>query len=279
MGLPISRQLVELMGGQIQVESPFYSKAGQTAQKEPGSRFWFEITLPVVDDSAIDAIIYRQQITGIKGDPPHLLLVDDNTYNQMVLTELLKPIGFKLSEAENGVQGLKQAINLKPDAALIDLMMPEMNGFELIRELRKIPELAELVIIATSASVFDEDRNKSIEVGANAFLPKPMQTNRLFDLLQQHLEIEWQYETSTDPAIPAIASTEPENYVFPSAETLQQLLDLAEIGDIAGLKVELEQISQTDTTLEPFVNKLEPMVAGFQINRICNILEKGLNGT
>ena len=85
----------------------------------------------------------------MKGESPKILAVDDNWENRSVLVDLLSPLGFEIVEASNGREGLAKAQEFQPDAIITDLIMPEMDGFELIRRIRQSPLLKDTVIIAT----------------------------------------------------------------------------------------------------------------------------------
>ncbi|MEN8218004.1 MAG: ATP-binding protein [Pseudomonadota bacterium] len=182
LGLAISKNLVELMGGQLYVSS----------QINIGTQFWFELALPIVDYN-VAKVSAQQPIIGVKGKPPKILVVDDNLNNQAVLVDLLSPLGFNVNQANNGPEGLEKAIKWQPDAIIVDLIMPKMDGFELIRQLRQSPVLKEKIIIASSGSVYDADKKRSLAVGSNAFLPKPISTETLFKQLQHHLNLTWVY--------------------------------------------------------------------------------------
>jgi CheY-like chemotaxis protein len=134
------------------------------------------------------------------------LIVDERPENRRVLLEMLAPLGFILSEAENGQEALVQASLTQPEVILMDLVMPVMDGFEATRQLRKLPLFQDTVIIAVSASVFGQDQQTSIHVGCNAFLSKPVQYRQLLQTIEQFLAIEWRYDGDPDEAIPNSAS-------------------------------------------------------------------------
>jgi len=190
LGLAISKNLVQLMGGQLCVKS----------QVNSGTEFWFEIDLPIVHN--YNATQTRKKIiVGIKNKTPKLLLVDDNPNNLALLFELLEPLGFEIKQANDGREGLAKALAWQPDAIITDLVMPNMDGFELIRQLRHTPTLQDKVIIANSASVYEENKRKCIVVGSNAFLPKPIQTDDLLFQLQCHLSLQWIYDNEGEKVI------------------------------------------------------------------------------
>ncbi|MCP4358773.1 MAG: response regulator [Chloroflexi bacterium] len=234
LGLAISRNLVTLMGGELQVESP--PSISPTGEEEkpplpqgeggPGSTFWFEIPLPEVQQDIETVADTPQQIIGIQscrgctGQTPKVVVVDDNWENRAVLVDLLSPVGFDSVEAVNGQDGLNKVVELQPDVIITDLVMPQMDGFELIRQIRQTSALKDKVVIAASASVFEQDHRKSLEVGGNAFLPKPIVAEALFEQLQRLLKIEWAYRAEVSQ------ETEAAKLILPPTETLEQLLEL-----------------------------------------------------
>ena len=121
------------------------------------------------------------------------MIVDDNGENRSIVVNLLSGIGFEITEATNGQDGLDQVVEFKPDLIITDLSMPVMNGLEMIRNLRML-SFDYLPIIVSSASVFESDQHESLEVGGDEFLPKPVQATELFQKLQKHLKFDWIYD-------------------------------------------------------------------------------------
>jgi len=266
LGLTISRNLVETMGGSLHVKS----------QVEQGSDFWFEIPLPEVYYELPNTIAPVQtQIIGIEscqicnGETPTVLIVDDNWENRAVLVDLLSPVGFKTVEADDGQEGLTKAKKINPHVIITDLVMPGTDGFELIRQVRQLPGLKNTAIIAASASVSEEDRQKSMAIGSDAFLPKPIDANLLFSQLEQLLNLEWRYQKPAE-LFPVVETTE---FLLPPAETLEDLLELATMGDVEALQSYLHNVSQTNPRYQPFVAKLQQLAAEFKLNEISIQLE------
>lgn len=114
-----------------------------------------------------------------------ILLVDDDMRNVYAITNLLEEKGMHVLAGKNGREGLNQ-LNNNPDVdlVLIDIMMPEMNGYEAIREIRKQHKFKDLPVIALTAKAMKGDRAKCIEAGANEYLAKPVDTDKLLSMLR-----------------------------------------------------------------------------------------------
>jgi CheY-like chemotaxis protein len=105
--------------------------------------------------------------------------------------QALSGLGFEVSEACNGVEALAQAQALQPDLLLLDLVMPDMGGIEVIRRLRRLPLFATTPIVAVSASATPDAEADTLAAGANAFLPKPVDLKNLMQLTAQLLKLAW----------------------------------------------------------------------------------------
>jgi signal transduction histidine kinase/ActR/RegA family two-component response regulator len=260
LGLAISRQLVELMGGTLQVKSTL----GQ------GSTFWFDIRLPEITDAPQPVRPSSRPITGIKGPSPKILVVDDNADNRNVVRDMLRPLGFVVAEAEDGFDGLTQLATFKPDAVIVDLVMPGLSGMDMIKRIRQSSELDHLSLIVSSASAYQEDWKQSLTAGANAFIPKPVKVTVLLDTLQQQLNLEWVYaETGIK------AETEPEveaPLVLPPDDVLADLAHLAFIGDVDTLQQYARSLIQDNPQLTPFSVKLQHFTGSFQIDQLLLFL-------
>jgi signal transduction histidine kinase/ActR/RegA family two-component response regulator len=184
LGLSIGKQLVELMGGKLKV----VSELGK------GSNFWFDLAFPEIKVTSVIEPQSVKEIVGYQGERRTLLIVDDVKTSRLLLLDLLKPLGFKVLTAENGQQGLQLALDHQPDLILTDLFMPIKTGFTLIAELRQRNDFAYTPIIAISASSFEEVERQSRASGCNSFVAKPIDEQRLLNLLGKNLNLEWIYQ-------------------------------------------------------------------------------------
>ncbi|WP_250847723.1 HAMP domain-containing protein [Streptomyces hygroscopicus] len=139
------------------------------------------------DDGRPEATRLKEWQHGRAGqvlDGRRILIVDDDIRNVFALTHVLGRIGMKVKYAENGREGL-EALHRDPDVSLVlmDVMMPEMDGYETIRAIRSTPRLADVPILALTAKVMPGDREKAIDSGANGYVPKPVDVDRLISAI------------------------------------------------------------------------------------------------
>jgi signal transduction histidine kinase/ActR/RegA family two-component response regulator len=180
LGLHISKQIVELLGGKISV----VSEAGR------GSTFSFEI--PWRSANPVNPEPASPQIIGYESPLRKILVVDDEPLNRSMLRELLSTVGFDTVAAGSTEQALS-VLKDTFDGVISDIRMPGRDGHTFCRQLRLSDETKNLIIIASSASVFADDRRLALASGFNDFLPKPVMEEELFGILERHLKVKWVY--------------------------------------------------------------------------------------
>lgn len=273
LGLAISRQIVDMMGGTLQVES----------QLNAGTTFWFEIEIKeTVQFNQRDNISnFKGKIVGFSGAKRKILVVDDNWENNSVMINLLEPFGFEVLAADSGQEGLTKAIDWQPDLIITDLSMAGIDGHEMVTQLRQSSEVAsDLIIIVSSARVFESDRYKSLEAGANDFLPKPIEKEMLLLLLQKHLNLEWIYEqqseltNTTNTILDKVAQEI--DIIPPPPDSIAILHDLSCKGLINDLLKEIDIIEEIDPKFKPFTQKLRNLSKNFKLRQIKSFIEQYL---
>jgi signal transduction histidine kinase/DNA-binding NarL/FixJ family response regulator len=270
LGLSITKKLVELMGGELQVES----NLGR------GSIFWFALKLPLAVEPVTKITATEQRlIVGYEDPRRKILVVDDRWENRAVLVNLLTPLGFEVIEAEDGQMGLDQACHCLPDLILTDLVMPRMDGFEATRRMRKMPALKDLPIIAVSASVFDWHQSGCLDAGCNEFLPKPIHHDSLLALVQKYLGLVWHYQSgNSEQPTKGGATLEEElsdlSRVKLSASQADTLFQLANIGDIGGILEQITELEKGDQQLLPLTRKLFQLARDFDSVAICELVQQ-----
>ncbi|BAY50526.1 ATP-binding region ATPase domain protein (plasmid) [Scytonema sp. HK-05] len=254
LGLTISRQLVQMMGGDLKVKS--------TLGK--GSVFFFELDLAEVEQPTYVNQGEQRTIIGYKGEKRKVLVADDKWENRSVLVGMLQPLGFEIASATDGQDCLNKARELKPDVILMDLKMPIMSGLEATRQIRQLQ--LNVAVIATSSSVFDFEQQKSFEAGCNDFLSKPILLEELLEKLRLYLKLEWIYEeTNVAQASNTLATQrlETKPLVAPPPEEIAVLFDLAVIGDLKGI-VQLAEHLELNEEWIPFASHLRQLAKGFK---------------
>lgn len=182
LGLAICKQLVGLMGGEIGV----HSQPGQ------GSTFWF--TLMLAPASATEPVQAAAPATGMAGMRAALrgkrvLVVEDNLFNQQVCVEMLESLGIVADVADHGLHALALLQHMSFDCILMDLQMPELDGYETTRQIRANPLYAKLPILAMTANASQQDREKCLAVGMDDFFTKPVLAGTLYQALSQWLKL------------------------------------------------------------------------------------------
>lgn len=268
LGLAISRQIIDLMGGQLQASST----------PNEGSTFWFDLDLAEVTDVHQISSANNDTIVGYKGTPQTVLVVDDKWENRAVITSLLAPIGFKVIEATNGQDALDKiaAVNHSIHLIITDLVMPEMNGFEFLKRVRQSEELKDVVAIASSASVFEADQYQSLDAGANGFLPKPIQVEALFTMIDQHLELDWQYAIellSSHSSEPIPTDLQTEAIASIPINMLNHLAELINMGDTDAIIHHAEQIQQTCPEASEFTRQLKHLAEACYMDELETLIQ------
>ena len=116
--------------------------------------------------------------------PKKILVVEDNEQNRILMRQILTYHGYEVLEAADGAAGLKMAGEHMPDLILLDLQMPVMGGFAVIRELRKTPELSKLKVMAVTSFAMKGDREKALEAGFDEYVTKPIDTRKFVELVK-----------------------------------------------------------------------------------------------
>lgn len=185
LGLPISRQFVRLMGGEISVQSVL----------REGSIFRFQVPIAVICPIAPPAQPSKRRVVELEPGQPvyRLLVVEDKRENRWLLVDLLQRVGFEVREAENGQAAIELCQTWEPHLVWMDMRMPVMDGYEATRQIKAMPNGQQTIIIALTATAFEETRTNILTAGCNDFVSKPFRMDTIFAKVAEHLGVRYRY--------------------------------------------------------------------------------------
>ncbi len=204
LGLAISKQLVEMMGGRVGVESSL----GQ------GSEFWFtlrflkqksvpahpNVVVPLAGHETTSLLITKHKAREMLKNSARILLVEDNETNQQVALGILKYFGLKADVANNGLEAIKDLTARDYDLVLMDVQMPELDGYEatrIIRDPQSTVRNHQVPIIAMTANAMESDRQKCLDIGMNDYLTKPVEIERFKKCLRKWISMTLRKESKS----------------------------------------------------------------------------------
>jgi len=174
LGLTVARRLVELHGGTIEAAS-----AGIGMGSE------FVVRLPAISPPAEESAKPASRVRGAPRAPRRVLVVDDNVDSAESMRILFTSAGHEVQCAYTGDEAVGLALSLKPHAVMLDIGLPDTDGYSVARELRKHPQLRDTVIVATTGYSRAQDKEKSRHAGIDEHMAKPVDLDALLDRIDR----------------------------------------------------------------------------------------------
>ena len=267
LGLYISRELIRLLDSELQVKS----------EKGVGTTFWFDLILKPSNEADVIVKTSEQPVYGyIDNDTQTIrsikaLVVDDRWENRVILTDYLFFLGFEVSEAINGKECIEKFKQDPVDFIMMDLFMPEMDGYEASLEIRKIATSPVKIIVVSASHPKLSDTELKAK-GMDAFIEKPIDFSVLLDTLAKNLNIQWLLEPPTNETI----DKKEKAYQIPPVDILKKFLKLSSGGDIMGIRNQLDELAKTNS-YHQFVSEVKELSSNFNIKAIRYLVQRFLN--
>ena len=266
LGLSISQQFARLMRGEIALKST------------PGQGTIFSFDVPVRKVPRLEAIEtkpkQRRAICLAPEQPVYrILVVEDKYENRQLLVKFLTSFGFEVREAENGQLGIDIWQTWKPHLIWMDMRMPIMDGYEATKQIKASLLGQPTVIIALTASAFDEERALVLATGCDDFVCKPFLEAVILEKMTKHLGVRYIYEDSQP------AAKERDNYTLKAESLLVMPPEWIEQLQQAALRTDEQQIfsllQQIPQANAPLADALTEAVNNFRIDKIIDLTQPG----
>lgn len=260
LGLTITKLLTATMGGQLTVSS----------EVNKGTTFRVKLLLSEVARPRTAPTV-ESAVRGYVGERQTILVVDDNDVQRELVRELLAPLGFTMLTAAGGSDCLALARQHKPHLILLDVLMPDMDGWEVARRLRQ--SAAERpAIVMLSANTLDRDDSAEPPRIYDGYIMKPVDLRQLLETIHSLLNIEWTYEPERPPSR-SHARPEPSPAPAPPARDIDELIHLAQIGYVRGIQDKLDDIAARLPACRAFAEQMRRIAHDFDMKRLVSTLE------
>lgn len=259
LGLAISQRIINLMGSNLQVQS----------QPDEGSIFAIDLQVPIAQGAAAWVVSSEAAIIGIAGSKPTVMAIDSSAEDHAVVSQLFASLGCCMVPWDPNVT-LEHIRSCSPDILVLDLGL-EVN-VSLVRALRLDSQLEHLLVLACSANVFQQDKQRNLALGADDFLPEPIQIADIVQLLEKYLQPNWLYQTS--PPLEITATVEPEaSFVVPDRVTLEKLYHFAMMGDLGAIADSVLQLKAANGQFDIFAGQIQAYIDEFQTKKVRELLK------
>ena len=274
LGLPISQKFVQLMGGEIAV----------TSIPGEGAGFGFDLQVSLGEQIPVKTTQpISKKVIGLAPNQPkyRILIAEDKPTNRLLLFKLLTSLGFEVQEAQNGQEAVAIWESWEPHLIWMDMRMPVLNGYEATKQIKASLKGQATVIIALTASVFEEQRQAILSIGCDDFVRKPFQESAIFEKLAQYLgvryvyeqnDVETQYITSVrkDEKAASAFMLQPQSLQAMSSEWVEKLHNAAASGSDLLIYQLIAQIPPENTAL---AGALTDLVENFRFDRVTELAQ------
>jgi signal transduction histidine kinase/CheY-like chemotaxis protein len=260
LGLTITRLLTKIMGGDIRV----------TSEVGKGSVFHVKLMLSEVANPRTTSVM-EDRVRSYRGARQTIMVVDDDENHRVLVQDLLEPLDFNVLTAGSGAECLELAERHKPNLILLDVAMPDMDGWQVGQQLRQMrPDRPAIIMLSAFAP---DPKHKADPYPVNDdYLIKPFDLRQLLGKIHALLDIEWVHDEGPDePAVITAEMLTPA--AMPSQSDIEELIRLGQIGYMRGIQNKLNAIESASPAHGDFVSYMRVISDGFNLKRYVAVLE------
>ncbi|WP_027359157.1 PAS domain-containing hybrid sensor histidine kinase/response regulator [Desulforegula conservatrix] len=264
LGLAISREFARLMDGDIVARSTY------------GQGTIFNAVIRAKLSRTADSRDSFKKVISLKPSsmPVKVHVVDDMDANRFLLKSILEPKGFDYSESVNGAEALEKIKVIKPDIVLMDMLMPVMDGYTATKILKTSEDTSSIAVIAVTASAFEEEKNRILEIGSDGYIRKPFNIGELLETVRSVLGIEYIYKEDEPGEARESSTTSRENALFLKnlpGDLLEKIKDATISADYDRL---IELVDEAETHNRTASQYLKNQVMSYNYEVIMQVLEE-----
>ncbi len=259
LGLTITRLLTEVMGGEINLSSI------------PGQGTTFTVRLLLSEALQDSRTELSRHIRGYAGTRRRILVVDDDPAHVDFMSGLLVPLGFLVDAVHTGAAAVAAAVASPPDLIMVDLSLPDMTGWDVLRQMREDPELEKVPVLVVSANAH-EYAPGSAQVLHDGFVMKPVDVSVVFSALQRMLRLEWTYGGEQPDAEAGLCVGGELRARI--GTHLEELWQLGLIGHVRGIQARLREFEVSEPAAGPLAQALRTMVERFDLKRYMTTIRE-----
>lgn len=260
LGLALSQQIIRLMGGDISA----WSSIGE------GSRFTIDLDFSPSSAAEVHDEAERPIVTGLL--PAHvgrrILVVDDIAENRSLLVQMLKGVGFDVQEATDGERAIKAWRAWTPELIFMDMRMSIMDGFAATQHIAT-HDGPPTTVIAVTASSFKQERRQMFDVGCAGYIMKPYREHEIYDVLEEHLGVEYRYQHRAPTPASSVLNLTVEDLRVVPADVRARLREAAASARVSGTQEQIKLIADEHPEI---ARQLRQLVHDFRFDVVVQLL-------
>jgi CheY-like chemotaxis protein len=227
--------------------------------------------LPAVAESVKPKIVTQRVVGLAPGQKTFkLLIVDDRADNRLLLCRLFEPLGFALRQAVNGEEATHISQTWTPDLAWMDIRMPVMDGYDATKQIKALPNGAQIKIVALTASAFESQQAHINAAGCDGFLRKPFQVGEVFNILHKQLGVRFVYSDSeSEVAVNANPARLELSKMSPAwRQAFKEAVESIDLDSARRLAMEVSQVDKSMAKL------MRDLIENYRFDTLQSLLEK-----